>query len=277
MSRQSFSSTPGSATTLPQLADGLNANFTEIYGLAAGAIRGCRLSYDAAGTIGATSGALDINGTLYTNSAAVTLALSGLTADQWRYAYAKADGAGWALELSSTVPVWDATLGYQKKTGDATRRYLGPILAATATTMFRFDMVGERNQRYVRMIDDIYAGPSAGGGGPLGVLNGINSTFPTMTAVDASSGVPVGCDGFDLSWYVQDNLFNLTACNIRVSGSASANADQAEIQESPDVISNVSMTVRTSEQTFYWAGWATGFVDGDLNANAGVFGLHITI
>lgn len=239
-----------------------------------GFVSGCRLNYDAGGTLGAKSGKLEINGTIYSNSSAVTLGLSGMTADQWRYVYAAPSGGGWALEVSSTVPVWDHALGYQKKTGDATRRYLGPILASAAATMYPFSMVGEGRQRVVNVMD------SAGlaGGGPLTVVNSVLSTV-AMATVDVSAAVPAGCDGFDVAWTLSDNAF--AGMLLVASGDPNATlitGPQFWTGQGVLIAAGCLTPIHNAARTMYWsAADSASVADGNVTANAYVTALRLTV
>lgn len=81
---------------------------------------------------------------LYELTAAATITLAGLTANTLYHVYAYA-GAGNApsVELSTAVPVANALGGYSK-TSDVTRRYLGTVLASSATAVYRFVQDGSR-------------------------------------------------------------------------------------------------------------------------------------
>lgn len=81
---------------------------------------------------------------LFELTAAATINLTGLTANTEYHIYAYA-GAGNApsVELSSAAPVASALGGYTK-TGDTSRRYLRTLLAASATTAYRFVQDGSR-------------------------------------------------------------------------------------------------------------------------------------
>lgn len=236
-------------------------------------LSGCRLTYNAAGTLGANAGVLDINGALYTNAGAVTLALSGMTADQWRYVYAAPSGGGWALELSSTVPVWDNALGYRKKTGDVTRRYLGPILASAAATMYPFSMVGEGRQRVVNVMD----AAGLGGGGPLSLVLGASTV--AMTAVNVSGQVPAGCDGFDVVWSLTDATFSAAQMALSVSGDANAGLSTAfTAYTAIGGLDGVFTPVHTGARTLYWSAVTlTSVMNGDVTANAYVTALRLTV
>lgn len=78
------------------------------------------------------------DGTLLETATTRTITLSGLTAGTWYHVYGYiSSGTTLAVELSSTAPVAIVTGGYQK-TGDATRRYLGSILASGAAAAYPF-------------------------------------------------------------------------------------------------------------------------------------------
>lgn len=81
---------------------------------------------------------------LYELTTAATINLTGLTANTLYHVYAYA-GAGNApsVELSSVAPVANALGGYSK-TSDVTRRYLGSVLASSATAVYRFVQDGSR-------------------------------------------------------------------------------------------------------------------------------------
>lgn len=89
-----------------------------------GLISGCLLTRVSNTTLGVAAGSLDINGTIYVNAGSLTITPS-IAADTLYMIYAVPSGSGFVLEASTTVPVWDAALNYWKKTGDATRRFIG--------------------------------------------------------------------------------------------------------------------------------------------------------
>jgi hypothetical protein len=90
-----------------------------------GWISGAIPTYNSSTQVGLTSGSADVNGTILTFSA-LTLSVSGIVAPQYMYLYDLGSGVA-ALEKSTTAPVWDSTLNYFKKTGDATRRCVGYV------------------------------------------------------------------------------------------------------------------------------------------------------
>lgn len=70
-------------------------------------------------------------------AASATISLTGLTSGTWYHVYLYLVGTTATLELSATAPVLAASGGYQK-TGDATRRYVGSVLANGSTSVYPF-------------------------------------------------------------------------------------------------------------------------------------------
>lgn len=112
-------------------------------------------------------------------TAPLTIALSGLTPATFYHVYYFAGVNNVAsTELSVTAPV-AATVGGYVKTGDASRRYLGSVLALTATTVQRFQQNGGK----------MYYNATGMGSAPFAVLTAGNAT--TATDVAVAGVVPV--------------------------------------------------------------------------------------
>jgi hypothetical protein len=85
-----------------------------------GYIDGAKPTYNNYSQVGLEAGSAMVNGSLLTWNSPLTVSTSGIAALNYIYLYSNSGTA--TLEKSTTVPVWDSTLGYWKKTGDATRR-----------------------------------------------------------------------------------------------------------------------------------------------------------
>jgi len=178
-----------------------------------GYIQGAIQTYNNAGQNGLSSGILDINGTILTFNA-LTIATIGETANKVYYGYAYDSGAGVvALEKSYTaVPVWDATLNYWKKTGDATRRLVMAWSTATACKPFYCEPVqGDSRKRRV-----VYT--TTGANYALYSQTYNSGVGPVQVSTACAETIPVGALSATVQAYVGNNTGGALDLTFSVSG-----------------------------------------------------------
>ena len=97
-----------------------------------------QLLYVGAQAYSVLPGSADVNGTLLTWAADIARTSLTLTADTLYNVYLYSNSGTPAVEESTTAPVWDSALNYYKKTGDATRRWIGFLNASATNTIRKF-------------------------------------------------------------------------------------------------------------------------------------------
>lgn len=97
-----------------------------------------QLLYVGAQAYSVLPGSADVNGTILTWASNIARTSLSLTADTLYNVYLYSNSGTPAVEESTTAPVWDSTLGYYKKTGDDTRRFIGFINASATNTIRNF-------------------------------------------------------------------------------------------------------------------------------------------
>ena len=103
---------------------------------------GAQLSYITGTSYRVEAGAAHVNGLLLSWASPITRTSVTIVSGTMNYIYVYASGTNTAaLEESTTVPVWDGTLNYWKKTGDNTRRCLGYLQGQNANVLRKFTNV----------------------------------------------------------------------------------------------------------------------------------------
>lgn len=99
---------------------------------------GGKLTWNSATGYQVEAGAGNINGTTLTWSAAITRSSLSLSADTLYNVYLYSNSGTAAIEESTTAPVWDSTIKHWKKTGDATRRWIGYLSTDASGNIRKF-------------------------------------------------------------------------------------------------------------------------------------------
>jgi hypothetical protein len=126
---------------------------------------GAYLIWNSTSSISLAAGSAAVNGVVLTWASLLTLSGLTPTANTVYYVYLYSSGGSAAIEVSATVPEWDSSLNYWKKTADATRRCVGYYAANGSGQVRKFlNFVNGRTSEFI-IVD--------GGGTGRRLLNGV--------------------------------------------------------------------------------------------------------
>ena len=119
-----------------------------------------------------------VNGSILTWSSNIDRSSLTLTASTLYYVYLYDNAGTPDLEESTTAPTWNSTYRYYQKTGDASRRLIGSILANSSAVINQFVSALNGNT-----LEIYYQGP------PYTIISG-GSSSSDWTAVDLTGYIP---------------------------------------------------------------------------------------
>jgi hypothetical protein len=223
-----------------------------------------------------------VNGELLEWTSNITRSSLSLTASTGYYVYLYNNAGTPALEESTTVPVKDTDLGthYYKKTGDASRRWVGYLHAETTSTNISRFVAGFKGNEQL----EVHYNPntSMGGAGLFPVTTGFSET--NWTSFSLSPGVPVLAS----SWLVHINI-NVTTVDTMLtaavssidmgSGSnplwASIYAQLASSVAGQLQVPGEFLPIKTAQTAYYKTNAMDSGTDGDTNI--GIHGFRIPL
>jgi hypothetical protein len=145
---------------------------------------GAHLTYITGSSYRVEAGAGYVNGALLTWASPITRTGLTFVSGTMNYVYLYSNAGTPAAEESTTVPQWDTTLQYYKKTGDSSRRCIGFLQAQNANSIRPFLNFAKGREATFLYVDGLPAGARV----PVN-QNAVNATG-TWASVDLSSIVP---------------------------------------------------------------------------------------
>ena len=178
---------------------------------------GCGYGYCQGGSLSGTgstvtmaAGSFDVNGTLVPWTSPLTLNVGTLAASTLYYVYLTTGGA---LEKSTTVPVFDATLNYWKKTGDATRRCVGHFWSTSTSALAPFAMDKVSGTTRTRRV--VYTEQLAAAG-----EHPFSGSTVAWVAESLSDQIPANAIRAVCQGYVLNTLGTAQDCGFSINGSS---------------------------------------------------------
>jgi len=161
----------------------------------------------------------------------LSIALAGLSANDWHYLYAYVTGGSLGFEYSTTVP--DPATGYQTKTGGSDRWYVGCFYANSTTTATPFSMQRGR-YRWLR-------GSGGLAEGDFGALAG--GVASSWAAISLTKWVPPHASSFEFDARWTTTADTNAQLDFRADGesaaawsrTASSNASSAQLKDRIDL------------------------------------------
>lgn len=159
---------------------------------------GSKMVWNSTTGYSVTAGRKLVNGKILTWTSDINRSGLSLTASTLYNAYLYDNSGTPAVEESTTVPQWDPTYRYWRKTGDASRRFLGTLYSNSSSNIIRFlcELVNNRSLEYYYIPDDpdFYQTPFL-------VVNG-GSSSASWANINLSSTIPPAAT----HWYANVKL-----------------------------------------------------------------------
>lgn len=118
-----------------------------------------KLVFDSVNSYHVEPGAADINGSIITWDSNINRSGLSLLANTLYNVYLYNNNGTASIEESTTNPIWDSSLLYMKKTGDATRRWVGYFSTDASNNIRKFlhSLIGNRMSEII-FIDGVLTG-----------------------------------------------------------------------------------------------------------------------